>query len=40
VKKLKDKVPARDAFKDVYGISILDFEAQWKSWVLQTYPTK
>jgi len=40
VKKLKEKVPTRDAFKEIYGFSVLDFESQWKSWVLQTYPTK
>lgn len=40
VKKLKDKVPTRDALKQTFGMSVMDFEAQWKSWVLQTYPTK
>lgn len=40
VKKLKAKVPTRDALKESYGLSVLDFEAQWKSWVVQTYPTR
>lgn len=40
VKKLKAKVPTRDALKQIYGMSVLDFDAQWKSWVRQTYPTK
>jgi len=40
LKELKKKVPTRDAIKKVYGINLLDFEAQWKVWVLQTYPTK
>ncbi len=40
VKQLKAKVPARDALKASFGVSVLDFESQWKSWVIQTYPTK
>ncbi len=40
VKKLKAKVPTRDALKQTFGFSVLEFESQWKSWVLQTYPTK
>ncbi|MBL8862099.1 MAG: hypothetical protein JNK02_08810 [Planctomycetes bacterium] len=40
VKKLKAKVATRDALREIYGWSVFDFEAQWKSWVLSTYPTK
>jgi hypothetical protein len=40
VTKLKAKVPSRDALQQVYGMSPLDFEAQWKAWVLATYPTR
>lgn len=40
VKKLKAKVPTRDALKQTYGFSVMEFENQWKSWVVQTYPTK
>ncbi len=38
VKKLKAKVAGRDALQQVYGMNLLDFDAQWKSWVLATYP--
>jgi hypothetical protein len=38
VKKFKAKVVARDALKEVYGMSLLDFDSQWKAWVLGTYP--
>ena len=40
MKKLKAKVPNRDALKEVYGMTPMEFEAQWKAWVLATYPTR
>ncbi len=40
VKKLKAKVPSREALQQVYGISPLELETQWKAWVLETYPTR
>jgi len=40
VTKIKTKVPSRDALQQVYGMSPMDFEAQWKAWVLATYPTR
>lgn len=38
VKKLKAKVPGREALQQVYAMNLLDFEAQWRAWVLATYP--
>jgi len=40
VVKLKAKVPTREALREIYGWSVLDFEAAWKLWVVQTYPLK
>jgi len=40
VKHLKAKMPTRDALKQSFGFSVHEFESQWKTWVLQTYPTK
>jgi hypothetical protein len=40
VKKLKVKISSRDALQQVYGMSPLDLETQWKAWVLDTYPTR
>lgn len=40
VKKVKAKVPSREALKEVWGMTPMDFEAQWKAWVLATYPTR
>jgi len=40
VKKLKAKIPSRDALQQVYSMSPLDLETQWKAWVLETYPTR
>jgi len=37
-KKMKAKVVGRDALQQVYGMNLLEFEAQWKAWVLGTYP--
>ena len=39
-KKLKAKIPSRQALQEVYGMNPLDFEVQWKAWVLATYPTR
>lgn len=38
--ELKHKVHTRDALKKVYEMSVIEFEASWKAWVLQTYPSK
>jgi hypothetical protein len=40
VKKLKAKVPTREALKEVFGFGPLEFEGLWKAWVLATYPTR
>ena len=40
VKKLKAKMPTRDALQQVYSMSPMDLETQWKAWVLETYPTR
>jgi hypothetical protein len=40
VKLLKAKVATRDALQKTFDINLLDFEAQWKAWVLETYPTR
>jgi hypothetical protein len=37
-KKMKAKVVGRDALQQVYGMNLLEFESQWKAWVLGTYP--
>jgi hypothetical protein len=39
-KRLKAKMPTRDALKEIYGFSPMEFEALWKSYVLATYPTR
>jgi hypothetical protein len=39
-KKLKAKVPTREALKEIYGFTPMEFEGLWKAWVLATYPTK
>ncbi len=37
-RKMKAKVVGRDALQQVYGMNLLEFESQWKAWVLGTYP--
>lgn len=34
------KVPSRDALKETFDMNPLQFEAKWKAWVLETYPTR
>lgn len=38
--KLKQKVPTREALKELFGFGPIEFEALWKAWVLATYPTR
>ena len=38
--RLRSKTPMRDALKEVFGVSILELEAAWKTWVLETYPSR
>ena len=38
--RLKNKEPAREALKEVYGLSPLVLESAWKEWVLGTYPSR
>lgn len=40
LKKLKDRVPVRDAVQEIYGVNLMELEARWKAWVLETYPTR
>jgi len=41
LKMCKQKYAMRDILRETWGLSVLDFEAQWKAWVLETYaPTK
>ncbi|MFN0245177.1 MAG: hypothetical protein ACKVWV_20015 [Planctomycetota bacterium] len=40
VKKLKNRIPASEAVRDVYGMNLLELEEKWKAWVLETYPVK
>ena len=30
----------RDALKEVYGTSVLDFDTKWAAWVKATYPSQ
>jgi hypothetical protein len=39
-RELRKKVTARDAFQKVYGINLLQFDEQWRAWVLATYPVR
>ena len=36
-KLCKQKVQTRDILKECWNIQLIDFEAQWKEWVLETY---
>jgi hypothetical protein len=38
--QLKRKVPTRDALKEVLGQGVIEFESNWKSFVLATYPKR
>ena len=37
-KKLRTKMPVRDALSAVFGLTPLELESAWKVWVLETYP--
>jgi hypothetical protein len=38
--QLKKKVATRDALKEVMGLGVMEFESNWKSFVLATYPKR
>lgn len=38
--RLKNKVPVREALKEVYALNPLTLEIPWKEWVLDTYPVR
>jgi hypothetical protein len=38
--KLKNRVPVRDVVQELYGMNLMELEAKWKAWVLETYPVK
>ena len=40
LRRLRTRTPTRDALREVYGWSVLEFEQEWKDWVLETYPTR
>ena len=39
-KELRSGTPTREALAEVFGLTPLAFEAQWREWVLATYPTR
>ncbi len=40
LKKLREHVISREALQQVYALSPLEMETQWKAWILSTYPTR
>jgi hypothetical protein len=40
LKKLRERVVTRDALQQVFGMTPLEMETQWKAWILATYPTR
>ena len=39
-RRLRQRVATRDALKEIFGWSPLEFEVKWKEWVLATYPLR
>jgi len=37
---LRARTPARDAFKEVYDLSLEELESSWRAWVERTYPKR
>lgn len=40
VQMLKKRKPTRDALQTAYELNPIQFEEQWKAWVLETYPKR
>jgi hypothetical protein len=38
LRRLRARTPARDAFHEVYGLSLDALEAAWRAWMAETYP--
>jgi len=39
-RRLRGRTPTRDALREVFGWSPLEFEREWMAWVLENYPTR
>jgi hypothetical protein len=39
-KRLRSKLPARDALKEFFGMTPEEFQDKWKAWVLAEYPSR
>ena len=40
LERMRARTPSRDAFKEVYGLSLEELEAAWRAWVMETYPAR
>lgn len=40
MRMLRRKIPTRDALKEHFDLNPLQFEEQWRAWVLETYPVR
>ncbi len=38
--RLRSKVPLRDSMKEVFGMNLIQFEKEWRDWVMATYPAR
>lgn len=38
LRRLRARTPARDAFKEVYGLALDEVETRWRAWAAETYP--
>jgi hypothetical protein len=38
LERMRARTPSRDAFKEIYGLSLEDLASAWRAWVTATYP--
>ena len=40
LERMRARTPSRDAFKEVYGLTLEQLEAAWRAWVAENYPSR
>lgn len=40
LKRLRSKTPTRDALAEAFGMTVIEFQEEWREWVADTYPLR
>ena len=40
LKRMRAKTPTRDALAEAFGLTVIEFQEEWRTWVADTYPLR